>query len=98
MFRIGGCLGCSDHVMVEFTLLSNTGWTKSKVSMLNFKKAEFQLFKELANKVPQEAVLRDKDAQQNRQIFKEAFCRAQVLSIPRRRKSGEEGKRPTWLK
>jgi len=38
---IGGCLGCSEHVMVEFTLLRNTGHTKSKIRMLNFRKANF---------------------------------------------------------
>ena len=38
-----------------------------------------------------------KGARQIWQIFKEAFFRAQELSIPRYRKSGKEGKRLAWL-
>ncbi|KFQ85226.1 hypothetical protein N337_10020, partial [Phoenicopterus ruber ruber] len=41
--------------------------------------------------------LRDKGAEQSWQIFKEAFHRAQELSIPGCKKSGKEGKRPAWL-
>ena len=38
-----------------------------------------------------------KGLEQSRQIFKEAFLRAQELSIPRCSKSGKYGKRPVWL-
>jgi len=30
-------------------------------------------------------------------MFKDAFRRAQELSVPRCNKSGKEGKRPAWL-
>ena len=95
--RIGGCLGCSDHVMVGFTSLKNIGQAKSKIRKLNFRKANFQLFRELVNKMPWETVLKSEVVEQSWQIFKEAFLRAQELSIPRCRKSGKEGKRPAWL-
>jgi len=42
-------------------------------------------------------VLRDKGAEQSWQIFKDAFHRAQELSVLRCKKSGKEGKRPAWL-
>jgi len=42
-------------------------------------------------------VLRDRGAEQSWKIFKDAFHRAQELSIPRCKKSGKEGKRPAWL-
>jgi len=42
-------------------------------------------------------VLRDRGADQGWQIFKNAFHRAQELSVPRWKKSGKEGKRPAWL-
>ncbi|KAK4830418.1 hypothetical protein QYF61_011042 [Mycteria americana] len=45
--KIGGSLGCSDHALVEFTVLRDMGQEKNKVSTLNFRKAKFQLFKEL---------------------------------------------------
>ena len=38
-----------------------------------------------------------KAIEQSWQSFKEAFFRAQELSIPRCSKLGKEGKRPVWL-
>ena len=93
----GGSLGCSDHALVEFTVLRDMGQAKSKVGALNFKKGNCQLFKELVNGTPWETALRDKGAEQSWQIFKDAFHRVQELSIPRCKKSGKEGKRLAWL-
>jgi len=42
-------------------------------------------------------VLKDKGSEQSWQIFKDAFHRAQDLSVPRSKKLGKEGKRPAWL-
>jgi len=95
--RIGGCLGCNDDTMIEFMVWRNMRQAKSKISMLNFRKANFQLFRELVNKTPWEMVFMGKGAEQSWQIFKEAFLRVQELSIHRYRKSGKESKRPAWL-
>lgn len=46
---------------------------KSKVKALNFRRAKFQFFKKLANRNPWNAALRNKGAEQNRQIFKDTF-------------------------
>ncbi|KFZ67747.1 hypothetical protein N338_13227, partial [Podiceps cristatus] len=73
------------------------GQKKSKVGTLNFRIANFQLFKELVNRTPWETALRDKGAEWSWQIFKDAFHRAQELSIPWCKKSDKEGKRPAWL-
>ncbi|KFP65292.1 hypothetical protein N322_12895, partial [Cariama cristata] len=73
------------------------GQAKSEVRTLNFRKANFQLFKDLVNRTPWETALRDNRAEQSWQIFKDAFHRAQKLLIPRCKKSGKEGKRPAWL-
>ena len=43
--KIGGSLGCSDHALAEYTVLRHMGQAKSKVRTLNFRKANFQLFK-----------------------------------------------------
>ena len=85
--KTGGSLGCSDHTPVELAVLRDTGKAKSKVRTLNFRKAHFQLFKELVNRTPWETVPRVKGAEQSWQIFKDAFHRVQELSILRCQKS-----------
>jgi len=85
--RIGGSLSCRDYALVEFRVVKDEGQAKSKVRTLNFRKANFQRFKELGNRTPWESTLRDEGAEQSWQIFKDAFCK----------KSGKEGKRPAWL-
>jgi len=95
--KTGGSLGCSDHALVEFTVLRDMGKARSIVRTLNFIKANFQLFKELVSRTPWEMVLSDRGAEQSWQIFKDAFHKVQELSVPRCKKSGKEGKRPAWL-
>ncbi|KFQ68256.1 hypothetical protein N335_13841, partial [Phaethon lepturus] len=67
------------------------------VRTLIFRKANFQLFRELVIRIPWESALRDKGAEQSWQVFKDTFHRVRELSIPRCKKSGKEGKRPAWL-
>jgi len=43
--KIGGSLGCSDHALVELTLLREMGIMKSIARTLNFRRANFQIFK-----------------------------------------------------
>jgi len=95
--KTGGSLGCSDHALVEFTVLRDMGQEKSKVRTWNFRKANFLLFKELVSRTPWETALRHKGAAQSQQIFKATFYKAQQLSIPRCKQLGKEGKRPAWL-
>jgi len=62
--KIGGRLGCSDHALVELVLLREMGITKSIVRTLNFRRANFQLFKKIVRRTPWETVLRE--GEQNR--------------------------------
>ena len=71
---------------------------KHIVRTLNFRRTNFQLFKEIVRRTPSETVLRDKGTEQSWQVFKDVFQRAQELSIPKCKKSGREGKRPAWLR
>ena len=89
--KIGGSLGCSDYVLVEFAVLRDMGQAKSKVRTLSFRKANFQLFKELVNRTPCETALRDKGAEQNWQIFMDAFHRAQGQTKPAGQTKGQKG-------
>lgn len=61
--RYGGCLGCSDHAIVEFTIssLSNMRQTKSKIKMLNFRKDNYHFFRELVKKPPGELSSRTRE-------------------------------------
>jgi len=94
--KIWGSLGCRDRALVEFTVLRDMG-KESIVRTLIFRKAKFQLFKELVNRIPWETVIKDRWAEQSWQIFKDAFHRTQELSVPRCKKSVKEVRRPTWL-
>jgi len=58
-----GSLSCSDHALVELAVLRDMGQAKSKVRTPNFRKAKFQLFKQLVIRTPWETALRDKGAE-----------------------------------
>ncbi|KFO76748.1 hypothetical protein N303_02927, partial [Cuculus canorus] len=73
------------------------GQVRIIVRTLNFRKADFQLFKELFSRTPWNMVLQYKGAEQSWKIFKEAFHKVQERSVPVCRKSGRKGKRPAWL-
>ncbi|RMC06895.1 hypothetical protein DUI87_16345 [Hirundo rustica rustica] len=49
--KIGYCLGCSDHALIELVISRNTGLAKSQISTMNFRKVNFQLFKEIVDYV-----------------------------------------------
>ncbi|XP_035169883.1 uncharacterized protein LOC118159406, partial [Oxyura jamaicensis] len=55
--KTGGCLGFSDHALVEFVILRNMGLAKSRVRTLNLRTANFWLLKELLAGIPWETVL-----------------------------------------
>ena len=90
-------LGCSDHALVEFVILRNVGLTRSGVKTLNFVRVKFRLFKELLDKIPWEAVLRDKGVKESWLLFKDAFLRTQELSVPQNKKAGRRSRIPAWL-
>ena len=73
------------------------GLAKSKVRILNFRRASFQLFKELVDEIPWDTVLRDRGSDRNWQLFKDIFLGAQGLSIPICNKSSRVGRKPKWL-
>lgn len=45
--KTGVSLGCSGDALVEFAVLRSIGQVRSKVRLLNFRKAGFQLFREI---------------------------------------------------
>jgi len=94
--KTGDSLGCRSHALVEFTIQRDMGKKRSIVRTLNFRKANFMLFKELVKRMPWEMVLRDRGAEHNWQAFNDAFHRALEFSVLRYKKSCNEGKTPAW--
>lgn len=93
--RSGLC--CSCRALVEFTVSRDMGQVKCKVRKLNFKKAKFQLFKELVNKTLRETALRGKGEKKSWQNFRDAFYKVEEVFIFTCKKSRKENRRLVWL-
>lgn len=59
---------------------------------LNFRRANFKLFKGLVAEILWNTVLTDKGAKQSWRLLKDVFRRARELSIPLHKKAGREGR------
>ena len=59
---VGNCLGQSDHEMVEFSILGEARKGTSKTAVLDFHRADFELFRTLVGRVPWEVVLKGRRA------------------------------------
>lgn len=66
---------------------------RSKVGLLNFRKAKFQLLGELVGGILRETALRNEGVEESWQISKEVFYWTQELEIP---SSKNSGKRSAW--
>lgn len=95
--KVGGRLNCSDHALMECTNLREMGQVKSRVSALNFRRPNFQVFKELMNRTPWETTFRNTGHEQSLQRFKDIFLRAQEFLISMYKKLVKEGKRSAWV-
>ncbi|GAB0177387.1 hypothetical protein GRJ2_000203900 [Grus japonensis] len=95
--KLKGSLGCSDHEMVEFKILRAVKRTHSKLSTLDFRRANFGLFRDLLRRVPWDKVLEGRGAQESWLLFKDLFLQDQKRCIPTMRKSGKNTQRPAWM-
>ncbi|GAB0202828.1 mitochondrial enolase superfamily member 1 [Grus japonensis] len=50
--KVGGSLGCRDHEMVEFRILCGRSRAISRIATLDFRRANFGLFKDLLERIP----------------------------------------------
>jgi len=62
--KVGDCLGQSDHEIVEFSILGDVRRVTSKTAILNFQRADFELFRTLVARVPWESLLKGKGVQE----------------------------------
>ncbi|KAK4820506.1 hypothetical protein QYF61_000085 [Mycteria americana] len=79
---VGGCLGHSDHKMIEFLILGEVRRGFSRTATLDFGRADSDLFRRLVDRVPWEAVLKGKGAQEGWTFFKKEILKAQEQAIP----------------
>lgn len=57
---VGGRLGHSDHEIIEFSILRDARRTISKTSTVDFRRADFCLFRSLVQSIPRETMLKNK--------------------------------------
>ncbi|GAB0209929.1 mitochondrial enolase superfamily member 1 [Grus japonensis] len=95
--KLKGSFGCSDHEMVEFKILRAARRVHSKLTTLDFRRADFGLFRDLLGRIPWDKALEGRGAQDSWLIFKGHLLQAQERCIPTKRKSGKNTKRPPWM-
>ncbi|GAB0179062.1 hypothetical protein GRJ2_000371500 [Grus japonensis] len=95
--KLKGSLGCSDHKMVEFRILRAVRRAHSKLTALDFRRADSGLFRDLLARIPWDKALEGRGAQDSWLIFKGHLLQAQEQCIPTKRKSGKTTKRPPWM-
>ncbi|GAB0209762.1 hypothetical protein GRJ2_003441900 [Grus japonensis] len=96
--KLKGSLGCSDHEMVEFRILRAARRTHSKLTTLDFRRADFGLFRDLLGRIPWDKALEGRGTQDSWLIFKGHLLQAQERCIPtKKKKSGKNTQRPAWM-
>ncbi|PKU42733.1 glycerol kinase [Limosa lapponica baueri] len=95
--KFKGSLGCSDHEMVEFKIHRAVRRVCSKLTTLDFRRADFGLLRDLIGRVAWEQELEGRGAQENWLTFKDHLLQAQERCIPKKKKSDKIAKRPAWM-
>ncbi|GAB0179473.1 hypothetical protein GRJ2_000412600 [Grus japonensis] len=72
-----GSLGCNDHEMVEFKILRAARRVHSKLTTLDFSRADFGLFRDLLGRIPWDKALEGRGAQDSWLVFKDHLLQAQ---------------------
>ena len=75
--KVGDCLGQSDHEIVEKFILGGVRRVTSKAAILNFKRADFDLFRMIVAQVPWESLLKGKGVQEAWTLLKVEILKAQ---------------------
>ena len=83
--------------MVEFLILGRVKRGNSKTATLDFRRADFELFRRLVGRVPWGSVLESKGVQDGWLLFKKEVLKAQEQAVPLSRKMSRRGRRPAWM-
>ncbi|GAB0187539.1 hypothetical protein GRJ2_001219200 [Grus japonensis] len=90
-------LGCSDYEAVEFKILKAARRVHSKLTALDFRRADFGPFRDLLGRVPWDKALEGRGAQDSWLVFKDHLLQAQEQCNPAKKKSGKNIRRPVWM-
>ncbi|PKU37622.1 hypothetical protein llap_12076 [Limosa lapponica baueri] len=69
----------------------------SKLTTLDFRRADFGLLRDLIGSVTWEKVPKGTGAQESWLVFKDHLFQAQERCIPKKKKSGKKARRPAWI-
>ena len=69
----------------------------TKTTIMDFRRADFGLFRTLVKRVPSEKVLKGKGVQAGWRFLKEEVLKAQEQTVPMCRKTNQWGRRLPWL-
>ncbi|GAB0195035.1 hypothetical protein GRJ2_001968800 [Grus japonensis] len=83
--------------MVEFRILKAARRACSKLTTLDFRRADFGLFRDLLGRIPWDKALEGRGAQDSWLIFKGHLLQAQERCVPTKRKSSKSTKRHPWM-
>ncbi|GAB0209619.1 hypothetical protein GRJ2_003427600 [Grus japonensis] len=75
--KLKGSLSCSDHEMVEFKILRAVRRAHSKLTTLDFRRADFGLLRDLLGRIPWDKALEGRGARDSWLIFKGHLLQAQ---------------------
>ena len=95
--KLKGRLDCSGHELLQFKILMAVRRVCSKFTTLDFRRADFGLFRDLLGRVPWDEALEGRGAQESWLIFKDHLLQAQVWCIPTKRKPDKNARRPAWM-
>jgi len=89
--KVGGSLSCSDHEMVNFRILRAGSRAISRIKTLDFRRANFSLFKEPLGGILWVRALEGRGVQESWSLFEDHFLHSQDQCIPLRNLAKEAG-------
>lgn len=63
--KVKGSIGCSDHGLVEFRILRGGSKTETRITTLDFRRADCGLFRDLLKRIPQYTALGRREVQES---------------------------------
>jgi len=87
-----GHLGLGNHEMLEFLVRGEVKRGASKTSTMDFRRADFGLFRTLVERVPWERVLKGKGVHAGWTFFQEEVLKAQEQAVPMCSKMNWQGR------